>query len=60
MEALKCKNLFDFSQTIAKELLEEKEYPWEILSEISSPTIAFPLIKAQCRISASFPMIAGP
>ena len=36
MEALKCKNLFDFSQTIAKELLEEKEYPWEILSEISS------------------------
>ena len=25
-----------------------------------SPTIAFPLIKAQCLISASFPIIAGP
>ena len=25
-----------------------------------SPTRAFPLIKAQCRISASFPMIVGP
>ncbi len=36
MEALKCKNLFDFSQSIAKELLEEKEYPWEVLSEIGS------------------------
>lgn len=36
MEALKCKNLFDFSQSITKELLEEKEYPWEVLSEIGS------------------------
>lgn len=36
LEELKCKNLFDFSQTIAVTLLEQKEYPWEVLSEISS------------------------
>ncbi len=29
------KNLFDLNHTIAKELFEEHEYPWEILEEIS-------------------------
>lgn len=29
-------NLYDMSQTIAADLFEGKEYPWEVLSEISS------------------------
>ena len=29
-------NLFDLNETIAKDLFEGKEYPWEVLSEISS------------------------
>lgn len=35
MEALKIKNIFvDLDQTIAKELLEQAEYPWEVLENI--------------------------
>ena len=33
-------NLFDLNETIAKELFDGKEYPWEVLSEISSFIIA--------------------
>ena len=29
-------NLFDLNETIAKDLFDGKEYPWEVLSEISS------------------------
>ncbi|MFA9464001.1 MAG: UDP-N-acetylglucosamine pyrophosphorylase [Velocimicrobium sp.] len=37
MELLKIKNLFkDLSQTLAKELLEKVDYPWEALSQIGS------------------------
>jgi NDP-sugar pyrophosphorylase family protein len=37
MEALKIKNIFeDLDQTIAKELFEQAEYPWEVLSQIES------------------------
>ena len=35
MNELKSVNLFDFSKTIAKELFETKEYPWELLPLIS-------------------------
>ena len=34
MEDCKIKNLYDLEQTIAKELLEKYEYPWEVLSHI--------------------------
>lgn len=37
MEALKIKNIFvDLDQTIAKELFEKAEYPWEVLKDIES------------------------
>ncbi len=36
MEQLKISELFDMSQTIAKELFEGKTYPWEVLPEIGS------------------------
>jgi hypothetical protein len=37
MEALKIKNIFeDLDQTIAKELFEQAEYPWEVLSQIEA------------------------
>ena len=35
MKELKSVNLFDFSKTIAKDLFESKEYPWELLPLIS-------------------------
>ncbi len=35
MNELKSVNLFDFSKTIAKDLFESKEYPWELLPLIS-------------------------
>lgn len=35
MEELKSVNLFDFSKTIAKELFESSDYPWELLPKIS-------------------------
>lgn len=35
MNELKSVNLFDFDRTIAKELFESKEYPWELLPLIS-------------------------
>ncbi len=35
MNELKSVNLFDFEKTIAKELFESKEYPWELLPLIS-------------------------
>jgi NDP-sugar pyrophosphorylase family protein len=35
MEQLKTINLYDLDKTIAKELLESAEYPWQILPQIS-------------------------
>ena len=35
MEKCKIKNLYNLDETIAKELLEKFEYPWEALPEIS-------------------------
>ena len=35
MEECKIKNMYDLNHTIAKELLEKHEYPWEVLPEIS-------------------------
>ncbi|MGN0452727.1 MAG: UDP-N-acetylglucosamine pyrophosphorylase [Ruminococcus sp.] len=35
MDELKSVNLFDFSKTIAKELFESADYPWELLPKIS-------------------------
>ena len=35
MEQCKIKNLYNLEETIAKELLEKHEYPWEVLPEIS-------------------------
>lgn len=35
MESLKIKNLYNTEQTIAKKYIEQKQYPWEILPEIS-------------------------
>ncbi len=35
MNELKSVNLFDFEKTIAKELFESKEFPWELLPLIS-------------------------
>lgn len=35
MEQLLAKNLFDYSKTIAKPLLESVEFPWEALPKIS-------------------------
>lgn len=34
MKELMCQTLFDFNQTIAKELFEKTEYPWEVLPMI--------------------------
>lgn len=34
MHALKNENLFDFSQTIAKDIFEGTTYPWEVLPKI--------------------------
>ena len=34
MEKLKIKNLYTLEETIAKDLLESVEYPWEVLSKI--------------------------
>ena len=34
MEDIKISNLFNLDETIAKELLEKYEYPWEVLSHI--------------------------
>ena len=34
MDEIKIKNLFDLNETIAKELLEKYEYPWELLPHI--------------------------
>ena len=35
MEECKIKNLYNLDETIAKELLEKFEYPWEVLPEIN-------------------------
>lgn len=35
MEECKIKNLYNLNETIARELLEKHEYPWEVLPEIS-------------------------
>ena len=35
MNELKSVNLFEFERTIAKDLFESKEYPWELLPLIS-------------------------
>lgn len=35
MERLKIKNLYNLDETIAKELFEGAEYPWEVLPKIS-------------------------
>lgn len=35
MESCKIKNLYNLEETIAKELLEQVEYPWEVLPKIS-------------------------
>ena len=35
MEQCKVKNMYDLNETIAKELLESVEYPWEALKGIS-------------------------
>lgn len=35
MEQCKISNMYDLSETIAKELLESVEYPWEALKDIS-------------------------
>lgn len=40
MNELKIENLFDLSHTIAKELFEKFNYPWEVLPEISSFILA--------------------
>lgn len=41
MEQLKVKNMYDLEQTIAKDLFEGVEYPWEVLGKISSFIIEF-------------------
>ena len=35
MESLKINAIYNTNETISKELLDSKEYPWEVLSEIS-------------------------
>lgn len=40
MENLHVKNLYNLDETIAKELLETVEYPWEVLSKIKDYIIA--------------------
>ena len=34
MEKVTIRNLYDLDKTIAKEIFEDKEYPWEVLPEI--------------------------
>ena len=34
MQDCKIKNMYDLEQTMAAELFEGKEYPWEVLPEI--------------------------
>lgn len=36
MEHLKIKNLYDLEETIAKDIFDGAEYPWEVLSKISA------------------------
>jgi len=38
---LKNNDLFDVTKTIAKELISQKEYPWEVLGDIKQFIIAF-------------------
>lgn len=40
MKQYNIAHLYDLTQTIAKELLEGKEYPWEVLPEISKFIVA--------------------
>lgn len=40
MEQCKIKNLYELTETIAAELLLQKEYPWEVLPEIGSFILA--------------------
>lgn len=40
MEQYRIANMFDMSQTIAAELFTGKEYPWEVLPEISAFIVA--------------------
>ena len=35
MEQCKIKSMYNLNETIAKDLFEGKEYPWEVLPEIS-------------------------
>ena len=34
VQFLKCENLFDFSKTIAADIFEGHEYPWQVLADI--------------------------
>ena len=34
MEVCKIKNMYDLNETMAKELMEQYEYPWEVLPHI--------------------------
>lgn len=36
MEACKIRNMYTITETIARELMERHEYPWEVLPEISA------------------------
>lgn len=36
MEAMKIKNLYDLKETIAADLFDEEQYPWELLPKIGS------------------------
>lgn len=48
-EKLLAKNLFDYSRTIAKPLLETVDYPWEALPENQLPK--------DCIAVSSFPWL---
>ena len=40
METCKIKNLYNLNETIAKDLFEGAEYPWEVLPKISGFILA--------------------
>ena len=51
MEAMKIRNLYNLEETIAAPLLEQYEYPWEVLPHIKEFIKALGRITDNCAFS---------
>ncbi len=54
MEECKTHNLYNLEETIAKELLEDSEYPWEVLPKISEF-----IVKLGCKLNPEIYELKG-